>query len=48
MDKGRSAVGIFPENSSDPTATADFENTIISLLTSGTAVGTPTQNAGTK
>ncbi|MFW2535367.1 hypothetical protein [Legionella sp. 28fT52] len=31
----------------DPTATANFENTMISLLTSGTAVGTPTQNAGT-
>jgi hypothetical protein len=31
----------------DPTATANIENTIISLFTSGTAVGTPTQNAGT-
>jgi hypothetical protein len=32
---------------SDPNATANFQNTIISLITSGTAVGTPTQNAGT-
>lgn len=31
----------------DPTATANFQNTTISLNTSGTAVGTPTQNAGT-
>ncbi|MCX7120019.1 MAG: hypothetical protein NTZ86_09200 [Legionellales bacterium] len=31
----------------DPTAAANVENTIISLFTSGTAVGTPIQNAGT-
>lgn len=31
----------------DATATANFQNTTISLNTSGTAVGTPTQNAGT-